>query len=187
MLTIQRQRTDLEKFRKEKAKPAKLAIHYGIAECSLGQVLVAATDKGVCAILLGDTVEEVTRDLDDRFADAELILNAAKVRPWLAAVGRMVDSPESPCELPIDLHGTPFQERVWAALREVPCGTKTTYTDIAARLGIPNSVRAVAGAIAANPLAVVVPCHRVIRSDGSLSGYRWGVNRKQELLRREAR
>ena len=161
-------------------------IHYGIVECSLGLILIARTSRGVCATLLGDEAESLRRDLERRFARSSLvpidIADDALLRQALA----LVESPVQRTSLPLDLHGTPFQKRVWQALREIGPGYTTTYAGIAARIGAPRAVRAVAQACAANPIAVAIPCHRVVRSDGGLSGYRWGVERKRALLAREA-
>lgn len=161
-------------------------VRFAVGECSLGAVLVAATDRGVCAIELGDDVEQLVRDLQDRFHAAELVGDDDAFAALVAQVVALVDDPEANVELPLDIRGTAFQQQVWAALRAVPPGTTVTYQELAARIGAPSAVRAVAGACAANRLAVAVPCHRVVRADGTPSGYRWGVERKQALLRREA-
>lgn len=163
----------------------QLTIRFAISDSSLGAILVAATDVGVCAILLDDDISAMTADLKRRFAGAEFMDGGDELASWVAAVVSFVNGTQPSLDLPLDLRGTPFQQRVWQALLKVPHGATTTYAELARRLGVPNSVRAVGGAIAANPLAVVVPCHRVIRSDGSLCGYRWGVERKIELRRRE--
>jgi AraC family transcriptional regulator of adaptative response/methylated-DNA-[protein]-cysteine methyltransferase len=162
-------------------------IRFAIGACSLGSILVAATDKGICAILLGDDAAALLRDLEDRFPKAQLIGGDKDFERLLAQVAGLVEAPTKSVALPLDLRGTAFQHRVWQALRKVRPGTTVSYTDLARRLGLPGSVRAVAGAVAANMLAVAIPCHRVIRRDGSLSGYRWGVGRKRALLEREAR
>ena len=161
-------------------------IRFAVGECSLGSILVAATDNGVCAILLGDDPDALARDLQDRFPRAELVGGDEGFERTVAAVVGFVEAPRLGLDLPLDVRGTAFQQRVWQALREVPAGTRTSYREIAQRLGVPRSVRAVGGAVAANPIAVAIPCHRVIRSDGALSGYRWGVERKRALLDREA-
>ncbi len=161
-------------------------IRYGIAASSLGVVLVAASDGGVCAIALGDDGEALVRDLRRRFANAALADDAA-FRKSVAAVVTMVDDPAQAFALPLDVRGTAFQQRVWAALRAIPAGATTTYAAIAKKLRLPTAARAVARAVASNPLAVAVPCHRVIRSDGATAGYRWGVERKRALLAKEAR
>jgi AraC family transcriptional regulator of adaptative response/methylated-DNA-[protein]-cysteine methyltransferase len=162
-------------------------IRFAIGACSLGAILVAATDKGICAILLGDDAAALLRELQDRFPKAQLIGGDKDFERLLARVAGLVEAPAHSIELPLDLRGTAFQHRVWQALRRIRPGTTVSYSDIARRLGLPGSARAVAGAVAANPLAVAIPCHRVIRRDGSLSGYRWGVSRKRALLEREAR
>lgn len=169
-----------------RAGGANLAIRFAVGECALGSILVATTDKGVCAILLGDDPAALARDLQDRFPRARLIGGCAAFERLVAQVVGFVEAPAIGLGLPLDIRGTAFQERVWQALREIPPGTTASYLDIARRLGSPRAVRAIAQACAANPLAVAIPCHRVVRSDGSLSGYRWGVERKRALLQREA-
>src|SRR5688572_18941430 len=159
---------------------------FAVGECSLGSVLVAATEKGVCAIFLGDDPDALVRNLQDRFPAAQLVGGDAAFEGTVAAVIGFIETPVAGLHLPLDVRGTVFQQRVWQALRTIPAGETATYTDIAKRIGAPQSVRAVAGACAANPIAVAVPCHRVVRSDGALSGYRWGVERKRALLDREA-
>jgi len=162
-------------------------IRFAVGECSLGSILVAASDKGVCAILIGDDPKELTQDLQRRFPKANVIGGDGDFERLVAQTIGFVEQPRTACNLPLDIRGTAFQQRVWQALRKIPAGTTTTYAEIAARIGEPKSVRAVAGAIAANPIAVAIPCHRVIRTDGSLSGYRWGVARKRTLLKRESK
>ena len=162
------------------------AIRFAVGECSLGSILVAATGKGICAVSLGDDPERLLRELQDRFPKADLIGGDRGFEQWVAKVVGFVEAPEIGLDLPLDVRGTAFQQRVWKALREIPVGSTTTYTEIAHRIGAPNSVRAVARAIASNAIAVAIPCHRVIRTDGSLSGYRWGVARKRALIEREA-
>jgi AraC family transcriptional regulator of adaptative response/methylated-DNA-[protein]-cysteine methyltransferase len=157
-----------------------------VGECSLGSILVAASAKGICAILLGDDAEALTRDLQDRFPKANLVGGDAAFEHWMAQVVGFVEAPRVGLELPLDIRGTAFQRRVWRALSEVPPGSTTSYAEIAKRLRAPKAVRAVAQACAANTLAVAIPCHRVVRTDGGLSGYRWGVARKRALLEREA-
>ena len=160
-------------------------IRFAVGECSLGSILVAATDKGVCAILLGDDPDALVRDLQDRFPKAPLIGGDARFEQLVATVVGFVEAPAHGLDLPLDVRGTAFQQRVWQALREIPRGATASYAEIAARIGRPKAVRAVAQACAANPLAVAIPCHRVVRTDGALSGYRWGVERKRALLERE--
>ena len=162
------------------------SIRFAVGECSLGSILVAATDTGVCAILLGDNPDTLVRDLQDRFRKARLIGADKTFEQLVARVVGFVEAPALPLELPLDVRGTVFQQRVWRALRQIPAGSTATYTEIARRIGAPKAVRAVAQACASNAIAVAIPCHRVVRSDGALSGYRWGVKRKRALLAREA-
>jgi AraC family transcriptional regulator of adaptative response/methylated-DNA-[protein]-cysteine methyltransferase len=162
------------------------AIRFALGECSLGTILVAATDKGICAIALGDDPAVLLRDLQDRFPRAQLIGGDAQFEQLVARVVGFVEAPALGLDLPLDIRGTAFQQRVWQALRQIPAGSTMSYSEIAARLGAPKSVRAVAQACAANAIAVAIPCHRVVRHDGALSGYRWGVERKRALLEREA-
>jgi AraC family transcriptional regulator of adaptative response/methylated-DNA-[protein]-cysteine methyltransferase len=161
-------------------------IRFAIGECSLGSILVAASERGVCAILLGDDPDQLARDLQDRFPHARLMGGDAEFEQLVAQVVGFVEAPGHGLNLPLDVRGTAFQQRVWQALREIPAGRTVSYTQVAHRIGAPKSVRAVAQAVAANALAVAIPCHRVVRSDGALSGYRWGVERKRVLLEREA-
>lgn len=161
------------------------SIRFAIGACSLGAILVAATDKGICAILLGDDPELLARDLQDRFPQAELRGAEADFEATVARVVGLVERPELGLDLPLDVRGTAFQQRVWQALRAIPAGATVSYAELAARVGVASGARAIAGACAANPIAVAIPCHRVVRQDGSLSGYRWGVERKAALLKRE--
>lgn len=159
---------------------------FAVAQCSLGAILVASSAKGVAAILLGDDPGVLVRDLQDRFRNAEFVGGDARYEALVAKVIGFVETPQRGwLDLPLDVRGTAFQQRVWKALRKVPAGETVTYSDIAERVGAPKSMRAVAGACAANNLAVAIPCHRVVRQDGALSGYRWGVERKRALLERE--
>jgi AraC family transcriptional regulator, regulatory protein of adaptative response / methylated-DNA-[protein]-cysteine methyltransferase len=160
-------------------------IRFAVGDCALGVVLVAASDKGVCAILLGDDPEALVHDLQDRFPQAHLEGGDAGFDATVAQVVGLIDAPGQRLELPLDVRGTAFQQRVWLALRDIPPGTTASYAEIAAKIGAPNSFRAVAQACGANTLAVAIPCHRVVRTDGGLSGYRWGVARKRALLQRE--
>jgi AraC family transcriptional regulator, regulatory protein of adaptative response / methylated-DNA-[protein]-cysteine methyltransferase len=169
-----------------RAGGANTEIRFAVGECSLGSILVAQSEHGVCAILLGDDPDALARDLQDRFPRATLIGGDAAFEQLVARVVGFVEAPGLGLDLPLDVRGTAFQQRVWQALREIPPGSTASYTEIAARIGSPKSVRAVAQACAANSLAVAIPCHRVVRNDGGLSGYRWGVERKRVLLRREA-
>jgi AraC family transcriptional regulator of adaptative response/methylated-DNA-[protein]-cysteine methyltransferase len=161
------------------------SIRFGIGQCSLGAILVAASEQGVCAILLGDDADALARDLQDRFPKAALKGGDAAFEQWMAAVIGLVEAPRVGLTLPLDVRGTAFQQRVWKALRDIPVGTTATYAAIANSIGAPKAVRAVAQACGANALAVAIPCHRVIRTDNGLSGYRWGVERKRALLDRE--
>ncbi|WP_151704265.1 bifunctional DNA-binding transcriptional regulator/O6-methylguanine-DNA methyltransferase Ada [Nitrincola alkalilacustris] len=164
---------------------AGLTIRYAITSCFLGWITVAATDKGICAIEFGDDPATLLTQLQDRFPKALLSEADKTFSELVQQVIAFIKAPSKGIELPLDIQGTAFQEKVWQALREVPPGSTVSYTDIAQRIGSPKAVRAVAQACASNKLAVIVPCHRVVRSDGALSGYRWGVERKRELLKRE--
>jgi AraC family transcriptional regulator, regulatory protein of adaptative response / methylated-DNA-[protein]-cysteine methyltransferase len=165
---------------------AGAVIRFAVGEASLGAVLVAATDKGVCAIMLGDDPQALVRELQDRFPRAELKGGDAEFERTVARVVGLVEAPGQRLDLPLDIRGTAFQQRVWAALQAIPPGETATYTEIARAIGQPTAVRAVAQACGANPLAIAIPCHRVVRADGDLSGYHWGVERKRKLLDREA-
>jgi AraC family transcriptional regulator of adaptative response/methylated-DNA-[protein]-cysteine methyltransferase len=169
-----------------RAGGAGAAIRFAVGQCSLGSILIAATDKGVCAISLGDDPDALLRDLQDRFPKARLIGADAAFEALVAKVVGFVEAPAQGLDLPLDLRGTVFQQRVWQALRKIPAGTTATYTEIAKRIGRPRAVRAVAAACAGNPIALAIPCHRVVRLDGNLAGYRWGVARKRALLEKEA-
>jgi AraC family transcriptional regulator, regulatory protein of adaptative response / methylated-DNA-[protein]-cysteine methyltransferase len=161
-------------------------ISYATGESALGQVLVARSVSGVCAILIGAVNDELVADLTAGFPDAKLVASEAAVRDDLMKVIRFVDKPAEGLDLQLDLRGTPFQRRVWETLRTIPIGTTITYSELARSIGEPHSVRAVAAACAANPIALAVPCHRVVGSNGDLTGYRWGVERKRELIEKEA-
>jgi AraC family transcriptional regulator of adaptative response/methylated-DNA-[protein]-cysteine methyltransferase len=161
-------------------------IRYATGQCWLGTILAASSDRGICAILLGDDAAALVRDLRDRFPSADLREDGEAAPAPLAAAIRLVEAPAQSITLPLDLRGTDFQHRVWQALRGIPAGATASYGEIARRLGEPRMAREVAEACAANPLAVAVPCHRVVRTGGGISGYRWGVRRKRALLQREA-
>ena len=161
-------------------------IFFAIGQCSLGSILVAQSKKGVCSILIGDDPQLLVRDLQDRFPKANLIGDENGYQELVAKVVGLIEKPEVGLGLPLDIRGTAFQQRVWKALQQIPPGSTATYSEIAAKIGMPKAVRAVAQACGANALAIAIPCHRVIRNDGSLSGYRWGVERKRVLLEREA-
>ena len=160
-------------------------IHFAVGQCSLGAILVAQSERGVCAILLGDDPHQLVCDLQDQFRNANLIGADSGFEQLIAKVVGFIEAPAIGLDLPLDVRGTAFQERVWQALREIPLGSTASYAEIAQRIGAPTSMRAVAQACGANRLAVAIPCHRVVRSDGNLSGYRWGVERKRQLLERE--
>jgi AraC family transcriptional regulator of adaptative response/methylated-DNA-[protein]-cysteine methyltransferase len=163
-----------------------MRIRFAVGQCSLGAILVAQSQKGICAILLGDEPQELVDDLQDQFPKAQLLGGDAEFEQLVAQVVGFIEQPSLGLNLPLDVQGTAFQERVWQALREIPPGATVSYAQVAARIGQSNAVRAVAQACGANHLAVAIPCHRVVRRSGDLSGYRWGVERKRELLRREA-
>ena len=160
-------------------------IRFAVGECSLGAILVAASAKGVCAIMFGDDPADLVNELQDRFAKAKLIGGDSEFEKLVAKVVGFVEAPQLGLNLPLDVRGTAFQQRVWQALRKIPAGETASYAEIAKRIGKPTAMRAVAQACAANKLAVAIPCHRVVRHDGALSGYRWGIARKQALLERE--
>jgi AraC family transcriptional regulator, regulatory protein of adaptative response / methylated-DNA-[protein]-cysteine methyltransferase len=170
-----------------RAGGTQTTIRFAVGECSLGAILVAQSERGICAILLGDDPDALARDLQDRFPQATLIGGDAGFEQLVATVVGCVEAPALGLDVPLDIRGTAFQQRVWQALRKIPAGSTASYTAIARHIGAPHAVRAVAQACGANALAVAIPCHRVVRHDGTLSGYRWGVERKRILLEREAR
>lgn len=172
---------------KFRAGGADTSIRFAVGECSLGSILVARSDKGVCAILLGDDPDALARALQDQFPRAALSGGDPAFEQLVAQVVGLVDAPGVGLSLPLDIRGTAFQQRVWEALGKIPAGSTASYSDVARLIGSPASVRAVARACATNLLAIAIPCHRVVRNDGALSGYRWGVERKRILLEREAR
>jgi AraC family transcriptional regulator of adaptative response/methylated-DNA-[protein]-cysteine methyltransferase len=157
-------------------------IRFAVGETTLGSILVASSTKGIAAILLGDDPDGLARGLQDRFPNATLIGADQSYETVVARVVGLVEAPQLGLDLPLDVRGTAFQQRVWQALRAIPVGQTWSYTDVAARIGAPSATRAVAGACAANRLAIAIPCHRVVRNDGALSGYAWGVERKRQLL-----
>jgi AraC family transcriptional regulator of adaptative response/methylated-DNA-[protein]-cysteine methyltransferase len=161
------------------------AIRFAVGECSLGSILVAATDKGVCAIQFGDDPDALVRALQDRFPKAQLIGGDADFEKLVAKVVGFVETPGQAFDLPLDMRGTAFQQRVWRALQKIPAGKTMSYAEIAKRIGRPKAIRAVGHACAENAIAVAIPCHRVVRTDGSLAGYRWGIERKHALLTKE--
>ena len=164
---------------------AQLNIRFAAGACSLGAVLVAATEKGICALLLGDDVNHLESDLRGLFPKAIFEHGSEDFRTWLDEVVRFLDAPRKGLQLPLDIQGTAFQQRVWKALQEIPCGETLRYSELAAKMGVPSATRAVARACAANALAVAVPCHRVVSKAGGLTGYRWGLERKKLLLEKE--
>jgi len=174
------------KPRDYKAGGTNTDIRFAVGECSLGAILVAQSNRGVCAILLGDDPDKLVRDLQDQFPRANLLGADHDFEQLIAQVVGFIEAPALGLDLPLDLRGTAFQERVWQALREIPVGCTASYAEIAQRIGAPTAYRAVAQACGANSLAVAIPCHRVVRADGNLSGYRWGVERKRQLLERES-
>jgi AraC family transcriptional regulator, regulatory protein of adaptative response / methylated-DNA-[protein]-cysteine methyltransferase len=161
-------------------------IRFAVGECSLGQILVAQSERGICAILIGDDAGELVRDLQDRFPNANLLGGEPRFKKLVARVIAFVEAPARGLDLPLDIRGTAFQQRVWEILRKIPAGATLSYSEIARRMGAPKAARAVAQSCAANALAVAIPCHRVVRNDGGISGYRWGVERKRALLKRES-
>src|SRR3984893_9262897 len=162
-------------------------IRFAVGECSLGTLLVASSKKGIAAILLGGDPDKLVRELQDRFPKAKLIGADREYEALVARVVGLIEAPGQGLDLPLDIRGTAFQQRVWRALQDIPVGRTVSYTELARRIGSPKAVRAVAGACAANNIAVAIPCHRVVRNDGSLSGYAWGVERKRALIAKEAR
>ena len=162
-------------------------IRFAVGQCSLGAILVARSNKGICAITLGDDPDRLVRSLQDRFPNANLIGGDREFERLVAQVVGFVEAPGIGLDLPLDVRGTAFQQRVWQALREIPAGETVSYAAIARRIGEPKAVRAVAQACGANQIAVAIPCHRVVKNDGAPSGYRWGVERKRALLEKEAK
>jgi AraC family transcriptional regulator of adaptative response/methylated-DNA-[protein]-cysteine methyltransferase len=162
-----------------------LLIRSSIGECWLGSILVATSDKGICAILLGDDPAVLRRDLAERFPQARIIEGDPALDPVMAKVVDFVAAPGQALDLPLDFRGTAFQQRVWRALREIPAGSTASYGEVAERIGAPKEAYAVGEACAANVIAVAIPCHRVVRKNGGLAGYRWGFERKRALLKRE--
>ncbi len=160
-------------------------IHFACGDCSLGKLLVARSEKGICAVLLGDTQQELTSDLRKRFSTTEFRHSEQDVAEQLQQLVHLIELPQQTLQLPLDIRGTLFQQKVWQALRAIPVGETRSYSDIAEAIGSSKAIRAVAGACASNSIAIVIPCHRVVRSDGNLSGYRWGIDRKRILLQRE--
>lgn len=164
-----------------------MAVWFAVGQCSLGAILVAESPRGICAILLGDSPQRLVESLQDNFPQAQLLGNDEEFERRIATVVGFVDQPAAEWSLPLDIRGTAFQQRVWHALRSIPVGETLSYSQVAEKIGSPKAVRAVAGACAANLLAVAIPCHRVVKQDGNISGYRWGVARKKSLLEKEQR
>ncbi|VUD46067.1 Bifunctional transcriptional activator/DNA repair enzyme Ada [Thalassocella blandensis] len=162
-----------------------MEVQFAVGRCSLGAILVARTQRGICAILLGDDADILVRDLQDQFPKAEIIGGDDEFESLVAIVVGFIESPKTGLHLPLDVRGTAFQERVWRALQKIPPGKTISYAELAKRIGSPKAVRAVAQACAKNRIAVAIPCHRVVRLNGDVSGYRWGIDRKRELLYRE--
>jgi len=162
-------------------------IRFAVAQCSLGALLVAASSTGICEIALDEDPDRLVQNLQDRFRAAKLIGADPRFESWVADVVGFVEDPARGLDLPLDVRGTAFQRKVWEALCEIPLGATATYSEVAERIGAPAAVRAVARACATNNIALAIPCHRVVRTDGSLAGYRWGIDRKRELIAREAR
>lgn len=167
-------------------KPPAMTISFALDRCSLGIILVAQSEKGICAVLLGDEQQYLLDDLQQRFPKATLIAGDSSFQQTVEQIIDVIEKPQLALTLPLDIRGTLFQQRVWQVLQQIPAGETRSYRDIAGAIGAPKAVRAVAGACAANAIAVIIPCHRVVRNDGSLSGYRWGIERKQKLLQQEA-
>jgi AraC family transcriptional regulator, regulatory protein of adaptative response / methylated-DNA-[protein]-cysteine methyltransferase len=175
-----------KRCRPDRLSSSDAALRVAIVKSSLGCILVARSAKGVCAILLGDSPALLQRDLRQRFAHVRLLSSDADTESLAAQVACVIENPRLSLDLPLDVRGTAFQQRVWRELRAIPAGSTVSYAEVAQRIGAPRSVRAVAQACAGNPLAVLIPCHRVVRHDGALSGYRWGIERKRALLARES-
>jgi AraC family transcriptional regulator of adaptative response/methylated-DNA-[protein]-cysteine methyltransferase len=167
-------------------KQKSAAIRFTCVDSSLGKLLVAHTEKGICAVLLGDDENELIADLKRRFPKADIQQNETDFAKRTQQLLHFIEAPQQAFNLPLDIRGTLFQQKVWQALQGIPIGETRSYTEIATAIGSPKAVRAVAGACAANALAIAIPCHRVVRNDGELSGYRWGTERKKTLLQREA-
>ena len=165
---------------------AKGEVRYALADCELGRCLVAESERGICAILLGDDDATLISELQQMFPAADSAPADLTFQQHVREVIASLNQRDTPLTLPLDIRGTAFQQQVWQALRTIPCGETVSYQQLANAIGKPKAVRAVASACAANKLAIVIPCHRVVRGDGTLSGYRWGVSRKAQLLRREA-
>jgi AraC family transcriptional regulator, regulatory protein of adaptative response / methylated-DNA-[protein]-cysteine methyltransferase len=184
--TLTRSTHTTPEVRSPRTDSAREEIRFAVGQTSLGAILVASGAKGITSILLGDDPDALVRDLQERFPHAWLIGADRDYEALVARVIGFVEAPGGELNLPLDVRGTAFQQRVWHALQRIPVGKKVTYAEVARRIGLPKAVRAVASACAANNLAVAIPCHRVVRTDGSLSGYAWGIERKRALIEREA-
>ena len=169
-----------------KSSGSNTVIRFALGECALGSILVASSEHGVCAIFLGDNPEKLLQDLQSTFLNATIIGADRDYERLVAKVVRFIETPAIGLDLPLDIRGTAFQQRVWQALREIPAGKTLSYSQLAQKTGKPKAVRAVASACAANKIAVAIPCHRIVRNDGALSGYRWGLARKASLLKKES-
>jgi len=169
-----------------RAGGAGVPIRYAVANSALGPAIVAATDRGICSVRFGDSESALIEELRSDFPRAEIMPTDSAFDEWVRGVVACIDDPKAAHDLPLDIRGTAFQQRVWQALREIPAGATRTYAELAAQAGSPKAVRAVGSACGANGVAVLVPCHRAVRADGGLGGYRWGVERKRRLLDREA-
>jgi AraC family transcriptional regulator of adaptative response/methylated-DNA-[protein]-cysteine methyltransferase len=164
----------------------QIRIHYLTAKCALGRMLVAATDKGICMISIGDSVASLERSLREEFPTADFQRGGPQLQTWTRSILRHLNGHQPRLDLPLDIRATAFQSRVWTTLRLIPYGETRSYKQIAKAVGRPKAVRAVARACATNSVAIVIPCHRVVRENGDLAGYRWGLKRKRELLAKEA-
>lgn len=169
-----------------RANKFKESVHFVIGECTLGSILVGTTSKGICAIFLGDCSDTLADNFRARYPGAQLAEANEASRQLIAAVIRFIETPGETLDIPLDIRGTDFQQRVWQALCDIPLGCTTSYTDLAQSIGAPKAIRAVANACASNTIAIAIPCHRVVRNNGALSGYRWGSERKRMLLNSEA-
>lgn len=162
-----------------------MTIKYEVGQSFLGLILVAKSEKGICALFFGDDEMDLVQELQHQFPHTEIIIDTS-ISTDIKKIISFTDNPTQEISLPLDINGTEFQHKVWKALQDIPYGKKVSYTDIATKIGAPQSFRAVANACGENKISILIPCHRVVRSDGSISGYRWGVERKIELLKRES-